>query len=68
MAGEDSEPGYLANLRRELTRALARQQRAERERDAALAEVARLRALLRSLGHPAGPEPPAQGGGLSRCP
>jgi hypothetical protein len=34
------------NLRRELTRALARTKLAERERDDALAEIARLRALL----------------------
>jgi hypothetical protein len=47
-------PDYLANLRRELTRALARQQRAERERDEALAELARLRELLRRLGHAEG--------------
>ena len=37
---------YVANLRRELTRAQARLKRAERERDAALAENARLREML----------------------
>ena len=37
---------YLVNLRRELTLALARLKRAERERDAALAKLARLRARL----------------------
>ncbi|MBV9521594.1 MAG: hypothetical protein JO010_02300 [Alphaproteobacteria bacterium] len=37
---------YLVNLRRELTRAQARLRRAERERDRALAEAARLRRLL----------------------
>ena len=37
---------YVANLRRELTRAQARFRRAERERDRALAENARLRQLL----------------------
>jgi len=39
---------YVANLRRELTRAQARLRRAERERDRALAENARLRRLLES--------------------
>jgi hypothetical protein len=37
---------YVENLRRELTRAQARLTRAERERDAALAESIRLRAEL----------------------
>jgi hypothetical protein len=37
---------YVENLRRELTRAQARLTRAERERDAALAENARLRGEL----------------------
>jgi len=37
---------YVANLRRELTRAQARLRRAERERDRALVEAARLRLLL----------------------
>jgi hypothetical protein len=46
MPDEPPSPAYLANLRRELTRALARLKRAERERDEALAENARLRALL----------------------
>ena len=55
MTGSETGTDYLANLRRELTRALARQQRAERERDEALAEVARLRALLQRLGHAADP-------------
>ena len=41
----DGDP-YLVNLRRELTLALARLKRAERERDEALAEAARLRHLL----------------------
>jgi hypothetical protein len=54
MSCADRGPEYLANLRHELTRALARQHRAERERDEALAEVARLRELLRRLGHPGG--------------
>ena len=43
------------NLRRELTRALARTKLAERERDDALAEVARLRALLEQDRKPYGP-------------
>ena len=55
MTGSETGTDYLANLRRELTRALARQQRAERERDEALAEIARLRALLQRLGHAADP-------------
>jgi hypothetical protein len=46
MAGTEDDDRYVANLRRELTRALARLKRAERERDAALAENARLRADL----------------------
>ena len=46
MTAEPAADPYLANLRRELTLALARLKRTERERDAALAEVARLRALL----------------------
>ena len=37
---------YLVNLRRELTLALARLKRAERERDAALAAASRLRKRL----------------------
>ncbi|HZS85166.1 MAG TPA: hypothetical protein VFA50_19985 [Stellaceae bacterium] len=37
---------YVANLRRELTRAQARLRRAERERDRALAENAELRRRL----------------------
>lgn len=37
---------YVENLRRELTRAQARLARAERERDQARAENARLRALI----------------------
>ena len=41
----DGDP-YLINLRRELTLALARLKRAERERDVALAEAARLRRRL----------------------
>jgi hypothetical protein len=42
---------YVANLRHELTRAQARLARAERERDAALAENARLReAVERTAG------------------
>ena len=41
---------YLVNLRRELTLALARLKRAERERDKALAETARLRKRLESPG------------------
>ena len=44
---------YVENLRRELTRAQARLTRAERERDAALAENARLRALLAAKGETA---------------
>jgi hypothetical protein len=43
---------YVANLRRELTLALARLQRTERERDSALAEIARLRALLDGRSEP----------------
>jgi hypothetical protein len=39
-------PAYVANLRRELTRALAQLNRAEKERDAALAENAQLRRRL----------------------
>lgn len=54
MTSSDPGPDYLANLRRELTRALARERRAERERDEALAEVARLREALRRLGRPEG--------------
>ena len=37
---------YLVNLRRELTLALARLKRAERERDAALTAASRLRKRL----------------------
>jgi hypothetical protein len=37
---------YVEALRRELTRAQARLTRAERERDDALAEAARLRAVI----------------------
>jgi len=37
---------YLVNLRRELTLALARLKRAERERDAALATASQLRKRL----------------------
>jgi hypothetical protein len=46
-------------LRRELVRAQARLKRAERERDRALAETARLRAQLRDQGaeSPAGASP-----------
>ena len=44
-AKREADP-YLVNLRRELTLALSRLKRAERERDAALAEVARLRKRL----------------------
>ena len=51
---DDASPAgsaaYVANLRRELTRAQARLKRAERERDAALAENARLRAALEQRG------------------
>jgi hypothetical protein len=47
--GTDDE-AYLRNLRRELTRALARLRRAERERDRALAENIRLRALIVEAG------------------
>ena len=43
-------PAYVANLRRELTRALARLSRPEKERDAALAENARLRQVLGDAG------------------
>jgi hypothetical protein len=46
---DDTAPydaAYVENLRRELTRAQARLIRAERERDAALADNARLRAAL----------------------
>ena len=46
MPDESFTPAYVANLRRELTRALARLKRAERERDEALAENARLRDLV----------------------
>jgi hypothetical protein len=48
MPPPDPSPTYLENLRRELTRALARLKRAERERDEALAENACLKALLAS--------------------
>lgn len=48
--GETFGPAYVANLRRELTRALARLKRTERERDAAFAENARLRNLLECAG------------------
>jgi hypothetical protein len=41
--------GYLSLLRRELVRAQARLKRAERERDAALAEAAQLKALVKRL-------------------
>ena len=44
-AKREADP-YLVNLRRELTLALSRLKRAERERDVALAEVARLRKRL----------------------
>ncbi len=48
--GQEASPvftsAYVENLRRELTKAQARLHRSERERDDALAEVARLRALL----------------------
>jgi len=46
MAAPIYTEAYVENLRRELTRAQARLTRAERERDAALAELARLRARL----------------------
>ena len=46
MSADDQTAAYLANLRRELTRALARLKRAELERDRALAENARLRGLI----------------------
>ena len=49
MTEPEADP-YLANLRRELTLALARLKRTERERDAALAEAARLRRLLEDRG------------------
>jgi hypothetical protein len=54
-AGDEEAPparseGYVANLRRELTRAQARVARAERERDAALAENAQLRERLEKIG------------------
>jgi hypothetical protein len=50
MSSDEQSPTYLANLRRELTRALARLKRAELERDRALAENARLRGLIEKLG------------------
>jgi hypothetical protein len=50
---------YVANLRRELTRALARLSRAEKERDAALAENARLRRLLAGAGDAGAADPGA---------
>jgi hypothetical protein len=50
MAAEPKPDPYLVNLRRELTLALARLKRAERERDKALAEAARLRKRLESPG------------------
>jgi hypothetical protein len=52
MADPVFTPAYVANLRRELTRALARLNRAEKERDAALAENARLRRLLAGAADP----------------
>ncbi|HWI29007.1 MAG TPA: hypothetical protein VN668_18675 [Stellaceae bacterium] len=46
MSIEDTNDRYLVLLRRELVRAQARLKRAERERDAALAENERLKAKL----------------------
>ena len=46
MAAKPEADPYVVNLRRELTLALARLKRAERERDKALAEVSRLRKRL----------------------
>lgn len=46
MSIEDRNDKYLVLLRRELVRAQARLKRAERERDAALAENERLRKRL----------------------
>jgi hypothetical protein len=45
---------YVENLRRELTRAQARLTRAERERDEALAENAKLRARIEAAAKAAG--------------
>ena len=50
MVAEPKPDPYVVNLRRELTLALARLKRAERERDKALAESARLRKRLESPG------------------
>ncbi len=50
MSSDDRSATYEANLRRELTRALARLKRAELERDRALAENARLRDLIEKRG------------------